>query len=40
MPLASKIVAGFLVSYVFLVAFLVWLPNYLESRSLKKTGPR
>jgi hypothetical protein len=31
MPLASKIAAGFLVSYVFLVAFLVWLPNYGKS---------
>jgi hypothetical protein len=35
MLLASKIAAGFLVSYTFLVAFLVWLTNHLESRGLK-----
>jgi hypothetical protein len=37
MLLASKIAAGFLASYLFLVAFLVWFANYLETRSLRKT---
>jgi hypothetical protein len=40
MVLVFQMVAGLLLSYVGFTAFLVWLPNYLESRGLKGSRRR